>query len=285
MANQEIAIYNLNLSENLTIATVDLQFKHLTRVSNNLDVSIKFYEDLLGFRLVEKIETGDVNDIAVMEFEDTKFYLKSTQEPVKNPESIQKTSDHWAFALTDFRHAEEALQKKDIPFLSVSIDAKAGKPAVRQTFFQDPDGHLLEIVLVPTEKFVTQRKASSLQVSYLHHITRNVAISQLREMTSFYEQLLGFRQIARPNFDDPGAWFRNGNIEMHLIGVTKIEAVDKDFEAARNSWAFYTVKINKVKSKLEEGDFDFLTPNSEKSNLFLNDTSGKLLEIFEDILQ
>ena len=34
---------------------------------------------------------------------------------------------------------------------------------------------------------------------------------------SFYADVLGLPQIERPNFDQFGAWFTCGNVELHLI--------------------------------------------------------------------
>lgn len=44
-------------------------------------------------------------------------------------------------------------------------------------------------------------------------------VSDVERSRHFYGQLLGLEEVARPaTFDFPGAWFRMGNTELHLIG-------------------------------------------------------------------
>ncbi|HZO74218.1 MAG TPA: VOC family protein [Ktedonobacteraceae bacterium] len=44
-------------------------------------------------------------------------------------------------------------------------------------------------------------------------------VSDVERSRHFYGQLLGLEEVARPaSFDFPGAWFRMGNTELHLIG-------------------------------------------------------------------
>jgi glyoxylase I family protein len=53
-------------------------------------------------------------------------------------------------------------------------------------------------------------------VSVLHHVSLPVA--DLERSRRFYREVLGLEEIARPPFPFPGAWFRLGDRELHLIG-------------------------------------------------------------------
>lgn len=53
------------------------------------------------------------------------------------------------------------------------------------------------------------------RVSHIALVVRDVGNS-----VQFYAQVLGFRQINRPNFDRHGAWLSMGNLELHLIKGT-----------------------------------------------------------------
>ena len=44
-------------------------------------------------------------------------------------------------------------------------------------------------------------------------------VGDLEASRRFYGELLGMQEVPRPsNFDFPGAWFRGGTAELHLIG-------------------------------------------------------------------
>lgn len=80
----------------------------------------------------------------------------------------------------------------------------------------------------------------------LHHVA--IAVSDLDRAKRFYGDLLGFREIPRPAFAFPGAWYRVGDRDVHLIVVSRsplnadaaLQTPDahaafrvKDFRAAR----------------------------------------------------
>jgi len=50
---------------------------------------------------------------------------------------------------------------------------------------------------------------------FLHHVS--LTTKDLSKAVSFYKDVLGFSQIARPAFPLGGAWLNAGNVELHLI--------------------------------------------------------------------
>ena len=50
----------------------------------------------------------------------------------------------------------------------------------------------------------------------LHHIS--LPTTDLERSRAFYREVLGLAEIPRPPFHFPGAWFRLGDRELHLIG-------------------------------------------------------------------
>jgi catechol 2,3-dioxygenase-like lactoylglutathione lyase family enzyme len=55
-----------------------------------------------------------------------------------------------------------------------------------------------------------------LKILELHHVSLPAA--DLARSRAFYREVLGLAEIARPDFPFPGAWFRLGDRELHLIG-------------------------------------------------------------------
>jgi catechol 2,3-dioxygenase-like lactoylglutathione lyase family enzyme len=49
----------------------------------------------------------------------------------------------------------------------------------------------------------------------LHHVS--LAVTNLERSRAFYGGVLGLEEIERPPFDFPGAWYRLGDRQLHLI--------------------------------------------------------------------
>lgn len=54
-----------------------------------------------------------------------------------------------------------------------------------------------------------------MDIRTLHHIS--LPVSDLERSRRFYREVLGLEEIERPPFPFPGAWFRLGDRELHLI--------------------------------------------------------------------
>jgi glyoxylase I family protein len=44
----------------------------------------------------------------------------------------------------------------------------------------------------------------------------SISVGDIDQAVAFYEALLGFERIERPDFGFPGAWFRVGSLAVHL---------------------------------------------------------------------
>lgn len=54
-----------------------------------------------------------------------------------------------------------------------------------------------------------------MDIETIHHVS--LPVSDLERSKQFYREVLGLREIERPPFDFPGAWFQLGDRELHLI--------------------------------------------------------------------
>ncbi|MDQ0229350.1 VOC family protein [Metabacillus malikii] len=54
-----------------------------------------------------------------------------------------------------------------------------------------------------------------IKIDSIHHVS--LAVKDLSKAKQFYGTILGLQEIARPDFDFPGAWYQVGNQQLHLI--------------------------------------------------------------------
>lgn len=55
-----------------------------------------------------------------------------------------------------------------------------------------------------------------MKIECIHHVS--VVVSDLEKSRAFYREILGLREIERPKFSFPGAWFAVGEAQqLHLI--------------------------------------------------------------------
>ena len=57
-----------------------------------------------------------------------------------------------------------------------------------------------------------------MDIESLHHVS--LPVTDLDRARRFYAEVLGLREIERPPFDFPGAWFQCGAGHVHLIART-----------------------------------------------------------------
>ncbi|KKI94058.1 glyoxalase [Bacillus sp. SA1-12] len=54
-----------------------------------------------------------------------------------------------------------------------------------------------------------------IEVESIHHVS--LSVTNLEKAKHFYGDMLGFKELDRPDFDFPGAWYQVGNQQLHLI--------------------------------------------------------------------
>ena len=75
-----------------------------------------------------------------------------------------------------------------------------------------------------------------IEVETLHHVS--ISVTDINRAKHFYGEILGLRELERPPFDYPGAWYALGDRQLHLIehkssrtlrGTTEIVSRDGHF--------------------------------------------------------
>jgi glyoxylase I family protein len=59
----------------------------------------------------------------------------------------------------------------------------------------------------------------AMEIETLHHVS--LPVSDLERAKAFYAGVIGLEEIERPPFDFPGAWYRAGDRDVHLIVGTR----------------------------------------------------------------
>ncbi|GAA4436909.1 VOC family protein [Bremerella cremea] len=117
---------------------------HLALAVRDTAVSRDFYRDVLGFREVER-PPFDFPGAWLVGY-GIQIHILETEHLGQFGEGPNSRADHYAFALEDDRQLVEILNEHGIPFIQ---RVNAGN--IHQTFFQDPDGHSIEVAVYPAD--------------------------------------------------------------------------------------------------------------------------------------
>jgi catechol 2,3-dioxygenase-like lactoylglutathione lyase family enzyme len=90
-----------------------------------------------------------------------------------------------------------------------------------------------------------------LPIQRLHHVslvTRDTQASR-----AFYCDVLGFRELERPNFNFPGAWLYNYGLQIHLIENPRAEGErNENIDSRADHIAFHVEDDSDVLAILEQ---------------------------------
>ncbi len=136
------------------IKTID----HIGIMTNNLQQSVEFYTDVLGFSISAKIEMDDVGFSAIfVEKNGGKIELIGYRGEIpKRSESIEikmgggsiPINDHITFTVDDIGATITELKEKGVEFVLEPIQVEGG---MKIASFKDPNGMLIELVEHPKQ--------------------------------------------------------------------------------------------------------------------------------------
>ena len=133
----------------MMIKTMD----HIGILTNDLQRSVEFYTDVLGFSISAKMEMDGLTIIFV-EKERSKIELMGYKNVPKRPENIQlemgdnslPINDHISFSVDDMEATVDELRKKNVTFDMDPIQLEGG---IKMASFKDPNRLLIELVEHP----------------------------------------------------------------------------------------------------------------------------------------
>jgi len=122
-------------------------FDHLAITVSDLEKSVEFYRDILGFRVLGKLVQDNGNFVIVyLDMGDKVLELFNFTEKGKYL-TTQNDKDmgikHFAFKVKSVDQAFKYLREKGVEFTMEPNNAVGG---VRIAFFKDPDNILIEII-------------------------------------------------------------------------------------------------------------------------------------------
>jgi len=114
----------------------------------------------------------------------------------------------------------------------------------------------------------------------LHHVS--FAVSDLEASRRFYGELLGLREIPRPELPFPGAWYAIGDAQVHLIVPppgAPLGSPPPTLSPLAGHAAFAIDDYEAVRDLLRARGVELLEAGAEAGQLFLRDPDGHAIEL------
>ncbi|HEY2881013.1 MAG TPA: VOC family protein [Pirellulales bacterium] len=116
----------------------------------------------------------------------------------------------------------------------------------------------------------------------LNHVA--VVTNRLEASKKFYKEVLGFREVSRPNFNFSGAWLYNYGLMIHIIGHDDkpVGQVGGEIQTRENHIALHTDDLPAVEKLLAEHGVPFrknTVPERNINQLFFHDPDGFHIEV------
>ncbi len=110
-------------------------------------------------------------------------------------------------------------------------------------------------------------------VEGVHHVSINV--DDVTAAKRFYVDLLGLRDLPRPDFDFAGAWLQAGDQEVHLLGIQSGKPLKEQH------FAFAVADLQALRQTLTAAGIKVSEPSEIAGvclQAFAHDPSGNLVE-------
>lgn len=125
----------------------------------------------------------------------------------------------------------------------------------------------------------------ALPIKYLHHVAR--VTRRLEESRAFYRDVLGFREMLRPQLKFPGAWLFNYGLQIHLIvndggGLPVAGSPTGGIETRDNHLAFLVEDIEAAEARLRNHGVAYRVNQQTATGLtqiFFRDPDGYHVEV------
>lgn len=217
-------------------------FQHVTVSVADVDKSLAFYRDLLGFpvlgRLYYNNQVGLVIDFLDIGNNGILEIFSFSKAPVKPsefvPDDRQLGMRHMAFTVKSVDATAERLKKAGVAFTLNPVDAYGGP---RIAFFKDPDGTLIEILEGKIDYDILGQQPIPVPVpasgapdhSELKYDHVTITVSDLDKALDFYQGVLGFPMLGQLKRNDERGflitYLQFGNTILELFSFEKTSTI------------------------------------------------------------
>ncbi|MCL6571500.1 MAG: VOC family protein [Bacillus sp. (in: Bacteria)] len=116
----------------------------------------------------------------------------------------------------------------------------------------------------------------------LHHVS--LTVTDLERAKHFYGNILCLKEIQRPNFDFPGAWYEIAGQQLHLIVLPTSQTIrqDKSLSSREGHFALRVENYDDALNWLKKNGIQMVEKPDSKSGfaqLFCADPDGHLIEL------
>lgn len=119
----------------------------------------------------------------------------------------------------------------------------------------------------------------------IHHVSLNV--TNLEKAKEFYSKILCLKEIQRPDFDFPGAWYEIEGQQLHLIVDSSSQTIrkEKSLSSREGHFALRVENYFDTLKWLKQNDVEIIEKPNGKSGfaqIFCADPDGNLIELNVD---
>ena len=118
-----------------------------------------------------------------------------------------------------------------------------------------------------------------MKITQLNHVA--IGVKDVKVTNKFYEEVLGLKQIPRPNFGFPGTWFRLGvDQELHIIQVAA-DAPDVHDATRGKHFALMVDDMDATQAHLKSHNISYTGPHHRPDGafqVFFKDPDGNMIE-------
>jgi glyoxylase I family protein len=121
-----------------------------------------------------------------------------------------------------------------------------------------------------------------IEVETLHHVS--ISVTDLDRARRFYGDILGLREIPRPPFDFPGAWYELGDRQLHLI-VHPATRTLRGTRAIDSRDGHYAIRVRSYRETLAHLDAGGVDHRDRPRNrtpwpqIYVTDPDGNVIEL------